>query len=181
MHKQMHKGVEGHFQRALELTREKDYQVTYDWKSAYHHIKIHPTQTKYLGAAVMKPEGGLQYFVFIYLPFGLLSAVHCITKIFKPVNAYIHGKCIRHSIYLDDGRITAASKEQAKEERIAVYEVLRKAGWILESKKSYQFGDASQSKEYLGFVIDTISMTVRRTSIGTNRHHGCKSRVFKIG
>lgn len=129
----------------------------------------------------MKPEGGLQYFVFIYLPFGLLSAVHCITKIFKPVNAYIHGKCIRHSIYLDDGRITAASKEQAKEERIAVYEVLRKAGWILESKKSYQFGDASQSKEYLGFVIDTISMTVRRTSIGTNRHHGCKSRVFKIG
>ena len=59
-----------HFQRALELTREKDYQVTYDLKSAYHHIKIHPTQTKYLGAAVTKPEGDLQYFVFLYLPFG---------------------------------------------------------------------------------------------------------------
>jgi hypothetical protein len=42
-----------------------------------------------------------------------------------------------------------------------VYEILRKAGWILESKKSDQFGDASQSKEYLGFVIDTISMNVR--------------------
>jgi hypothetical protein len=83
-----------HFQRALELTREKDYQVTYDLKSAYHHIKIHPSQTKYLGAAVTKPEGGLQYFVFLYLPFGMSSAVHCISKIFKPVNAYIHGKAL---------------------------------------------------------------------------------------
>lgn len=152
-----------HFQRALELTREKDYQVTYDLKSVYHHIKIHPTQTKYLGAAVTKPEGGLQYFVFLYLPFGLSSTVHCIKKICKPVNAYIHGRGIRHSIYLDDGRITATSKEQAEEDRIAVYDVLRKAGWILENKKSDEEGDASQSREYLGFIIETIGMTVRLT------------------
>ena len=123
-----------HFQRALELTREKDYQVTYDLKSAYRHIKIHPTQTKYLGAAVTKQEGDLQYFVFFYLPLGLSSAVHCITKVLKPVNAYIHGRGIRHSIYLDDGRITAASKIQAEKNRITVYEALRKAGWILETK-----------------------------------------------
>jgi len=66
---------------------------------------------------------------------------------------------------LDDGRITAASKEQAEEDRIAVYEVLRKAGWILENKKSDQEGDASQLKEYLGFLIDTISMNVRLTDV----------------
>jgi hypothetical protein len=85
------------------------------------------------------------------------------TKILKPVNAYIHGRGIRHSIYLDDGRITAASKIQAEENRITVYETLRKAGWILENKKSDQEGDASQLKEYLGFLIDTINMTVRLT------------------
>jgi hypothetical protein len=150
-----------HFQRALELTREQDYQVTYDLKSAYHHIKIHPSQTKFLGAAVTMPDGSLQYFVFLCLPFGLSSAVHCITKLLKSVNAFIHSKGIRHSIFLDDGRITAASKEKAEEERIVVYETLGNAGWILENKKSDQEGDASQSKEYLGFVIDTVSMTVR--------------------
>ena len=90
-----------------------------------------------------------------------ILACHCITKLLKPVNAYIHSKGIRHSIFLDDGRITAPSKEKAEEGRTVVYGTLRNAGWILESKKSDQEGDASQSKEYLGFVIDTVSMTVR--------------------
>ena len=90
-----------------------------------------------------------------------ILACHCITKLLKPVNAYIHLKGIRHSIFLDDGRITAPSKEKAEEGRTVVYGTLRNAGWILESKKSDQEGDASQSKEYLGFVIDTVSMTVR--------------------
>ena len=31
-----------HLQRALEITREKDFQIVYDLKAAYHHIKIHP-------------------------------------------------------------------------------------------------------------------------------------------
>jgi hypothetical protein len=79
-----------HFQQALELTRDQDYQITYDLKAAYHHIKIHPTQTKFLGAAIPKPNGETQYFIFLFLPFGLSSAVHCITKILKPVNAYLH-------------------------------------------------------------------------------------------
>lgn len=150
-----------HFQRALELTRDQDYQITYDLKAAYHHIRIHPSQTKFLGAAIPKMNGGTQYFIFLFLPFGLSSAVHCITKILKPVNAYLHEKGIRHSIYLDDGRITAASQCQAEEHRVFVYDVLQKSGFIIETKKSDQKGDANKSKEYLGFIIDTGSMTVR--------------------
>jgi hypothetical protein len=62
-----------HLQRALEITQEYDFQVTYDLKSAYHHIKIHPLQTKYLGAAIKRPDGTTQYFFFYsslsdYLP-----------------------------------------------------------------------------------------------------------------
>ena len=158
-----------HLQRALELTHDQDYQVTYDLKLAYHHIKIHTTQVKYLGAAITKPEGGTQYFVFLFLPFGLSSAVHCITKISKPINAYIHVKGIRHSIYLDDGRITAESKHQTEEQRVIVYDILEKSGWTLEVNKSDPEGDASQTKEYLGFVIDTLSMTVRTGEIKKQR------------
>ena len=150
-----------HFQRALEQTRPGDFQVTYDLKAAYHHIKICPSQTKYLGAAIKTPGGTTKYFVFLFLPFGLASAVHCITKLFKPINAYIHTLGIRHSIYLDDGRITSDTRLQAEEERLIVYNILKKSGWILEQKKSDQEGDASQSKEYLGFIVDTASMTVR--------------------
>ncbi|KZR97789.1 Uncharacterized protein APZ42_007139, partial [Daphnia magna] len=150
-----------HFQKALELTRPKDFQVIYDLKSAYHHIKIHRSQTKYLGAAIRTPEGTTIYFTFLFLPFGLSSAVHCITKLFKPINAYLHNKGIRHSIYLDDGRITSDTKCQAEKDRSIVYDILKKSGWIIEKKKSDQENDASQCKEYLGFIIDTDSMTVR--------------------
>jgi hypothetical protein len=155
------KVVLSHLRRSLEITREGDFQVTYDLKAAYHHVQIHPSQTKYLGAAIPKPDGGKQYFVFLYLPFGLSSAVHCLTKLFKPVNAYIHEKGIRHSIYLDDGRIVAETKCKAEDQRTFVYKVLKSSGWILEVEKSDKDGDANQSKEYLGFIIDTASMTVR--------------------
>jgi hypothetical protein len=148
-------------QRALDLTEAGDYQIVYDLKAAYHHISIHPSQVKYLGAAFTKPKGGDQYIVFLFLPFGLSSAVHCITKILKPINAFFHRKGIKHSIYLDDGRITAASESLANENQDFVYDTLAKSGWIIENEKSDKKGDASQIKTYLGFVIDSRSMTVR--------------------
>ena len=37
--------------------------------------------------------------------------VYCITKMLKPVNAFIYAKGIRHSIYLDGERMAAASKK----------------------------------------------------------------------
>lgn len=158
-----------HLQRALEMTRELDFQVKYDLKQAYHHIRIHPSQTTFLGASIPKEDGGTQYFVFLHLPFGLSSAVHCLTKLFKPVNAFIHKMGIRHSIYLDDGRIVAETMEEAEEQRPLVYDVLDRSGWILEVKKSDGPGDSSQCKVYLGFIIDTAQMTVRLEELKKQR------------
>ena len=41
------------------------------------------------------------------------------------------------------------------------YQTLEKAGWILEENKSDARGQASQTKECLGFVINTATMTVQ--------------------
>jgi len=150
-----------HFQRALEMTREGDFQVIYDLKAFYHHVRIHPSHMKYLGAAIPGSDGNRQYFVFCFLPFGLSSAVHCVTKLFKPVGAFIHEKGIRHSIYIDDGRILAETEDKAEENRVVVYDVLKRSGFIIEFQKSDKKGEASHSKNYLGFIIDTVSMTVR--------------------
>jgi len=165
-----------HLQRALELTEEGDFQVTYDLKSAYHHIKIHNSQTKYLGAAFVTKEGRKQYFIFNYLPFGLASAVHCITKLMKPINAYFNTLAIRHSIYIDDGRILSKGKEKAEEDRKLVYDVLRKAGWTIELKKSDGSGGASQEKSYLGFLINTVNLTV---SLKPDKKEAIKQIILK--
>jgi hypothetical protein len=165
-----------HLQRALELTEKDDYQVTYDLKSAYHHIQIHDLQTKFLGAAFLTEDGRRQYFIFLYLPFGLASAVHCITKLMKPINSYLHASSIRHSIFIDDGRILSKGQEKAEEDRKFVYDVLTKAGWTIEQKKSDSAGDASQEKCYLGFVINTVSLTVR---LKTDKKEAIKQSVLK--
>jgi hypothetical protein len=84
---------------ALEVTEKGDWQT--DLSRAYHHIKIMNIQTKYLGAAIENEQGQKQYFVFLYLLFGISSAVHCLTKVFKPISLYIAAKGIRHTIFLD--------------------------------------------------------------------------------
>ena len=103
-----------HFHRCLEITKEGEYQVVYDLKSAFHHIRISDQQVKYLGAAFETEKGGKQCFVYLYLPFGASSAVHCITKLFKPLNAYFQVNGIKHDIFIDDGRILADNAEQAE-------------------------------------------------------------------
>lgn len=160
LHIQEEKVTLTHFQRSLELTKQGDFQTKYDLKSAYHHIKIYKPQTKYLGFAIENEKGGIEYYVFLYLPFGLASAVHAITKIFKPINAYLHSLGIRHAIYIDDGRALADSPEIAEKNRQTIYQTLKQAGWIIETNKSDQEGQSSQVKSYLGFIIDTKEMTV---------------------
>ena len=153
-----------HFQRALEATEEGDWQAKYDLQSAYFHIRIAEQHWKYLGAKYLSKAGQQQYFVFCHMPFGLATAVHVITKLFKPINAYLGQRGIRHSIFIDDGRILAQSKEELANHIDVVRQVITDAGWIIEETKSDKKNGGSQEKEYLGFIIDTQKMVVRLTT-----------------
>jgi len=153
-----------HLQAALELTEEGDYQCKYDLQSAYFHIKIHKDHVKFLGASFNDENGQKIYFIFLYMPFGLASAVHAITKMFKPIIAYLGSKGIRHTIYVDDGRTVSETKQKSKEDFSTTLEVVRQAGWILEPTKTDSIYDGGQVKEYLGFLINTKTMTVHLTN-----------------
>ena len=152
-----------HLEKALELTNKHDYQVIFDLKSAYYHIKIKEQICQYLGASISQENGSPLYFIYKHLPFGLSSAVHAITKLWKPLVAYFTKRGIRFSIYIDDGRILAPTKEEAVKAMNLVYNVVAKAGWVLELDKSDKEDDISKVKEYLGFIINTESMRVFAT------------------
>ena len=77
---------------------------------------------------------------------------------------------------MDDGRITAETKEKIEENRVFVYDGLKKSGWILEAEKSDKKGDASYYKEYLGFIIDSFNMTVR---LREEKKHRILKRVWE--
>ena len=153
-----------HLQRALEATEEGDWQAKYDLQSAYFHIRISEKHWKYLGAKFTDEAGRNQYFVFCHMPFGLATAVHLITKLFKPINAYLGQKGIRHTIFIDDGRVLAQSKQELDKHFEIVRQVVMNAGWIMEESKTDGRDGVSQIKEYLGFIIDTQQMSVKLTN-----------------
>ncbi len=146
-------------QRALDVTEPLEFQTIFDLKSAFHHVRIYPEHCQFLGASI-PINGSTQFFVFKCLPFGLNSAVHVITKLWKPLIAYFQLHGIKASIYIDDGRLLSKTAEEAETNRIWAYEVIRKAGWVLETNKSDKIEESGQVKKYLGFVIDTQQMLV---------------------
>jgi hypothetical protein len=166
-----------HLQIALENTCQGDFQAKYDLKSAYFHIKIFPGQTKLLGAKFVNKEGKNIYFEFLFLPFGLSSAVRCMTKLFKPIKAYLSEKGIRHTIFIDDGRVVAPTAEQSKKDFDTTLQTLKKAGWVIEPSKTDQVDGGAQIKEYLGFVIDTNKMLVGLTK---EKEQGLRKTISEV-
>ncbi len=166
-----------HLQIALENTCQGDFQAKYDLKSAYFHIKIFPGHTKLLGAKYINKEGKVVYFEFLFLPFGLSTAVRCITKLFKPIKAFLSEKGIRHTIFIDDGRVVAPTKEQLKKDFETTLQTLKKAGWIIEQSKTDKVDGGAQIKEYLGFVIDTSQMLVGLTK---EKEQGLRKAISEV-
>ncbi len=150
-----------HLNKALEMTRKGDLQIIFDLTSAYYHVKVHPEQTQFLGAAFEDEQGQVVWVEYQCLPFGLSTAVHAITKVFKPILAHLHEKAIRASIFIDDGRVLADNEEEAERIRIVVYNVIAQAGWAIAKNKSDAKNQAARKKRYLGFDIDTANMQVQ--------------------
>ena len=150
-----------HLDKAIELTKEGDYQLVFDLVSAYYHIRIDPEQQQFLGAMFQNSDGSAVYIQYAHLPFGVSSAVHGITKLWKPMSRYLNSKGIRNSIFIDDGRILAEAEEEMKIAGIEAYNAITKAGWAIEEAKSDKVDNATFEKKYLGFILNTIRMDVK--------------------
>ena len=60
---------------ALSFFQKGSFMTTFDLKSSYHHIEIHPDQV--LGFTWKFPgEASIRYFVFTVLPLGLICILH---------------------------------------------------------------------------------------------------------
>jgi hypothetical protein len=80
-----------------QLAKLKDYLLTIDLKSGYHHVDIHPEFWQYLGF-----EWHGKFYVFCQLPFGLATACFVVTKILKQLVQYWRSMGIRLIPYIDD-------------------------------------------------------------------------------
>ena len=148
-----------HFPKAAELLSENDFQVSLDLKSFYYHLGIAPAHQKYLGVASDQPDGTRQYYQYTVLAFGIAPAAAIMTRLVKPLIAHLAGIGIKVSIYLDDAKVNAASKELAWINYQKTKDVFSAAGFVISAEKSDKFSDISQQKLYLGFIMDSVKMT----------------------
>lgn len=87
---------------ARHMFNTGDYLFSFDLKSAYHHIEIHPDYRGYLGFR-WKYQGREEYFVFNVLPFGISTAAYIFTKVTRVAVRYWRKQGMRIIMYLDDG------------------------------------------------------------------------------
>ena len=71
---------------------------------------------------------------------------------------------IRASIYLDDLKINAATKALAWKHYQITRDVFKKAVFVISVEKSDEFSDISQQKLYLGFIMDSVTMSASASS-----------------
>ena len=147
--------------KALKLLLPGDFQATFDLKSAFHHILIHPKDREFLGFSIPdKKTGRDRFFVFRVLPFGLAIAVQLLARMTKPICIFLAGEGIRLSIDIDDGWILAYLQELATLRLQRTFDVLVQAGFIISTSKSDTVQDISQCKKHLGFLVNSVTMVV---------------------
>ena len=128
--------------------------VGLDLKDAFPHIPIHPHSSKYLRFVWLN-----ELLQWIALPFGLTCSPRVITKVLKPIIAFLRATwSILISIYIDDMLIQSESPQQAIFHAQLVMLTLMALGWSFNFKKCNLI--PSQTVVHLGFEIDTVAMTI---------------------
>jgi hypothetical protein len=90
------------------------------------------------------------------MAYGVKPAVTVVTRLLRPIKAYMHNLGIRFSFYVDDGRIAASSAQLCSEQTSFLLLVLQHAGWKIQWKKTVL--TPSTSLLHLGFITDSVAM-----------------------
>ena len=125
---------------ALHTIAPGDYLVSIDLKDAYFSILIFKPHRKFL-----RFKWSDQTYEFTCLPFGYSLAPGVFTKVLQPVISHLRENSYRVVIFLDDILFIGSSVE----------ECLSKLSFLRDS----QLFPVTRIV-YLGFIIDTVSMTL---------------------
>ena len=139
-----------------KLIEKDDYQVSWDLSSAYLHIGVNKKHRKYLGFSLPDSSGRQKYYVFNVMIFGIKSAVFVMTSLTWPLLSHLHKRGVRASIYIDDGRIVAETKQKATEHLKYALKLFENAGWNIQAEKTST--EPVKKLYHQGFFTDTTTM-----------------------
>lgn len=151
----------------IHLLPKQGFLTKFDFRSGYHHIKVHPQFQNYLGFR-WHAQNGYMYFKFKVLPFGLSPAPWLFTKVFRPLVKHWRAQGIPITLYLDDGLIYSETLEESKIHTATVVANLKRAGVELALDKSIL--EPTQCLQFLGCQID-----LKKFSISISQERLCRA------
>jgi hypothetical protein len=141
---------------AEELISQNDFMASFDLANQFFHVRLHPADRKFFGFMVPDENGRERYYQFHVMCYGYSPAVEVVTRLLKPVKAYLHKLGIKLSIFVDDGRVSASTDKKCWEQFQFTLEVLGLCGWNIQYKKTST--EATQKLLHLGFVTDSVQL-----------------------
>ncbi|CAB3997174.1 Gag-Pro-Pol poly [Paramuricea clavata] len=142
------------FQTAVKLIRPGCFMASIDLKDAYYSIPVADEDRKFL---MFEWQG--TFYQFTCLPNGLSCAPGVFTKILKPVYSHLRG--LRHTCmgHIDDSLLLGYDREACKNNIEDSTNLFQQLGFVIHPEKSVLH--PVQAIEFLGFVINSLSMTGR--------------------
>ena len=144
------------FLSAVNLVKQNCYMASVDLRDAYYTI---PISTKYRKYLRFERQGKL--YQYTCLPNGLSSAPRNFTKILKPVYSSLRSKGHLNVGYIDDSYYQGDTREECKQNVQETVNLFENLGFLPHPEKSVF--EPTQVITFLGFVIDSVNMTVSLT------------------
>ena len=143
---------------AIKLMRPGCFMTSIDLKDAYYSIPVAPECQKYL-KFIWKDT----LYCFTCLPMGLTSSPPIFTKVLKPVFASLRTKFGHTCLgYIDDSLYVEDTQEDCLWATLHAVQLFSQLGFQIHPEKSVFI--PTQCIEFLGFLLDSSTMTVRLTS-----------------
>lgn len=133
----------------LVFTAEGSFMSTWDLKSGYYHIFLHPTFRKYMGFRV-----GSLVFRYNVPAFGLSQACFLFTKLMNQPAKALRSRRVPISDYIDDGVTAAATFARCLLQTVSSVRLLAALGAFLGIPKCKLTPE--QVQKWLGFLLDSV-------------------------
>jgi len=141
---------------AQELINQGDFMTAFDLENQFFQVKLHPDMSKFLGFMVPDELDVPVYYQFKVMPYGCKPAVSIVTRLLRPVKAFLHRYGVCLSVYVDDGRISATTALVCSEHMELTLQVVQLVGWNVQWKKTVLV--PTQILLHLGFLTNTLEM-----------------------
>ena len=141
---------------ALHLMTKNCSMVSVDSKDEYYSVPIHEAYQKFLKFSF---DG--QLYCFTAFANGLAPCPRLFTKLMKPVLAHLRKQGTLVTSFIDDSFLVDSDYAGCAKSIVDMISLVDSLGFVVHSIKSVL--QPTQAIVYLGFVLNSVNMTVRLT------------------